>query len=90
MDTRYLMPLLRLQQNLRNNMEKKIGWKEKIKKFIAETESIVVIKSEESQAIPICPYCEKNLEFVHRAEVLAKPPDTESMYYCPHCRKVLF
>jgi uncharacterized protein with PIN domain len=46
------------------------------------------IKVIETDEVPVCPYCEKELSEVHNAKQ-GSLVERHNICFCPHCRKVL-
>ena len=47
------------------------------------------IKVVEADEVPVCPYCEKELDEVHVNTKQRSLVERHSICFCPHCRKVL-
>ena len=47
------------------------------------------IKVIETDEVPVCPYCEKELSEIHVKRNQGSPVERHNICFCPHCRKVL-
>lgn len=50
---------------------------------------MINIKIEESNSLPKCPYCEKELDRVAHTKKIGNLLGQDKIYICPHCKKIL-